>query len=73
MVKPNGEVIRGYSRGASRSTGAFTISPAKSLQEVRSGIGTRTLTEFRKFHVDRLGRRFEIDREQRTWRGVACT
>lgn len=73
VVKPNGEVIRGYSRGASRSTGAFTISPAKSLQEVRSGIGTRTLTEFRKFHVDRLGRRFEIDREQRTWRGVACT
>jgi CRISPR-associated endonuclease Csn1 len=73
VIKPDGEVIEGYSRGASRSTGALTVSPDTSLQTMRSGIGTRTLREFRKFQIDRLGRRTEIEREKRTWRGAVCT
>lgn len=73
LVKPDGEVIEGYSRNPSRSTGAFTISPHFSLQETRPGIGARTLMGFRKLHVDRLGRRFPIEHETRTWHGVACT
>ena len=73
VVKPDGEVIEGYSRGASRSTGALTVSPDASLQTMRPGIGTRTLREFRKFQVDRLGCRTEIEREKRTWRGAVCT
>jgi CRISPR-associated endonuclease Csn1 len=73
VVKPDGEVIEGYCRGASRSTGALTISPDASLQTMRPGIGTRTLREFRKFQIDRLGRRTEIEREKRTWRGAVCT
>ena len=36
-------------------------------------IGTKTLSTFEKYAVDRLGRRFLIERETRTWRGVACT
>lgn len=72
LTKPD-EVIEGYMRSLDRNTGAFTISPHHTKQEVRKGIGARTLRNFRKFHVDRLGRRFEIARETRTWHGVACT
>jgi CRISPR-associated endonuclease Csn1 len=73
VTKPDGEIIEGYFRGLSRSTGALTISPQNSLQTVRLGIGARTLIDFRKFTVDRLGNCFEIHREQRTWHGVVCT
>ncbi len=73
IVKPDGELILGYSRGVSRSTGAFTVSPPHTLQEMRPGIGARTLASLKKFTVDRLGRRFEIERETRSWRGAACT
>jgi hypothetical protein len=37
--------------------------------EIRKGIGLKTLASFKKFTVDRLGRKFEVVREQRTWRG----
>ncbi|HXY99491.1 MAG TPA: type II CRISPR RNA-guided endonuclease Cas9 [Stellaceae bacterium] len=73
LVKPDGEVIEGYLRGLSRNTGAFTISPHHTKEEIRDGIGGRTLKSIRKFAVDRLGRRFEIPRETRTWHGAACT
>jgi CRISPR-associated endonuclease Csn1 len=73
LTKPDGEIIEGYSRNPSRSTGAFTISPQFSLQDVRPGIGARTLLDFRKFNVDRLGRRFPIPKEIRTWHGEVCT
>ena len=73
LTKPNGDVILGYMRSMSRSTGAFAVSPHHSLQEMQQGIGGRTLANFKKYSVDRLGRRFEIERETRTWHGVACT
>jgi len=73
LTKSDGEIIEGYSRNSSRSTGAFTVSPHHSLLESRPGIGARTLSGFRKFSIDRLGRKFPIERETRTWRGAVCT
>lgn len=73
VVKPSGEVIEGYFRGMDRSTGAIAISPQHTRAEVNRGIGVKTLAAFRKFAVDRLGNRSEIQRETRTWHGKACT
>lgn len=73
LVKPDGEVVEGYLRSLDRNTGAFTISPQHTKNEIRKGIGTRTLKAFRKFYVDRLGRRYEVEREKRTWHGAVCT
>jgi CRISPR-associated endonuclease Csn1 len=73
ITKLDGEVIEGYFRSLDRSTGNLTISPHLTKEQIRKGIGTRTLFDFRKLNVDRLGRRFEIRREIRTWHGVACT
>jgi hypothetical protein len=36
-------------------------------------VGARTLHSLKKFQIDRLGRKFEIKREKRTWHGVVCT
>lgn len=72
VVKPNGEVIEGYFQGLDRSTGAIAISAHHSKGAVSRGIGAKTLASFRKFAVDRLGNRSEIERETRTWHGKAC-
>jgi CRISPR-associated endonuclease Csn1 len=69
IVKSDGEVIEGYFRSLDRNTGAITLSPDITNAEIRKGIGVKTLSSFRKFTVDRLGRKFEVKREQRTWRG----
>lgn len=69
MIKSDGEVIEGYFRSLDRNTGAITISPAVTNAEIRKGIGLKTLASFKKFAIDRLGRKFEIKREQRTWHG----
>ncbi len=73
VVKPSGEVIEGYFRGMDRSTGAIAISPQHTKAETAKGIGVKTLTSFRKFAVDRLGNRSEIQQETRTWHGKVCT
>jgi CRISPR-associated endonuclease Csn1 len=75
IVKGNGEAIDGYFRGLHRGTGAAQVSAHQSLSKeaTREGIGIKTLSSFKKFSVDRLGRRFEVKRETRTWRGKACT
>ncbi|MGZ8995004.1 MAG: hypothetical protein ACXW3P_00675 [Rhodospirillales bacterium] len=75
VLKPDGEVVSGYFRSMDRSTGAINISPVNTLllQHVRRSIGVLNLRSFRKFHVDRVGRTFEVEREVRTWRGKACT
>lgn len=73
LVKSDGEVIEGYFRSLDRNTGAITVSPQMTSAVIRKGIGVKTLSSFRKFTVDRLGRKFEVSREVRTWRGEACT
>lgn len=76
----NGETSNeGYFRSAHRGTGAGNFSPHYSLdigvmKELKmEGIGLKTLSSLRKFTVDRLGRKSEVLREVRTWRGRACT
>jgi CRISPR-associated endonuclease Csn1 len=73
LTKPDGEIIEGYFRSLDRNTGAITVSPQITNAKIRKGIGVKTLREFRKFTVDRLGRKYEVKREVRTWRGKACT
>ena len=73
IVKSDGEAIEGYFRSLDRNTGAITVSPQVTGEKIRKGIGVKTLSDFKKFTVDRLGRKFEVLREVRTWRGKACT
>ena len=73
IVKSDGEAIEGYFRSLDRNTGAVTVSPQVTSDEIRKGIGIKTLSSLKKFTVDRLGRKFEVSREVRTWRGKACT
>jgi len=63
----------GYFRGLDRSTGAINLSAHHSNDALIRGIGVKTAKDLRKYTVDRLGRRFEIERETRTWHGAACT
>lgn len=75
IVKPDGEFIDGYFRGLHRGTGAANVSKHSTLDKdgANNGIGIKTLSSLRKFTIDRLGRKFEVSREVRTWRGKACT
>jgi CRISPR-associated endonuclease Csn1 len=75
ITKPSGEFIEGYFRGLHRGTGAANVSEHWTLEKegASNGIGIKTLASFRKFTIDRLGRKFEVSREVRTWRGKACT
>lgn len=72
VVKGDGEVIEGYFRSTHRGTGKIVISPHNRRKEEK-GAGARTLLEFRKFNIDRLGRMHEVRREKRTWHGAVCT
>jgi CRISPR-associated endonuclease Csn1 len=73
LQKGDGEIIRGYFRSLDRDTGALTVSDVSNYSLTRKGIGARTLREFKKLLVDRLGRVSEIMSETRTWRGEVCT
>ncbi|MCC6467810.1 MAG: type II CRISPR RNA-guided endonuclease Cas9 [Alphaproteobacteria bacterium] len=73
MEKPDHTFIDGYFRGMHRGTGNISVSPHQSKSVSIEGIGPRRLLYLKKFTVDRLGRRFEIPKETRTWRGAVCT
>jgi CRISPR-associated endonuclease Csn1 len=73
IEKSDGTNIDGYFRGMDRSTAAINVSPHQDSQTLIRSIGVKTLKKFTKISVDRLGGRFAIERETRTWRGVACT
>ena len=73
VTKPDGEVIFGYFKGLHRGTGAISLAPQENQRRVRGGIGAKTLMDFRKLAVDRLGRVTVVKREIRTWHGEACT
>lgn len=72
LVKSTGEVLEGYFRSVHRGTNSFEISLPNSKTETVGSIGLKTLHSIRKFQIDRLGRRFEIQSEQRTWHGAVC-
>lgn len=69
LTKADGEVILGYCRSLDRNTGALTISAGNDSTDVRKGIGTRTLKDFQKIAIDRLGVCSAVKHEVRTWHG----
>lgn len=73
VMKPNGEVIKGYFRGMHRGTGAIAISPQYNQRTIRGGIGAKTLTSFAKLNVNRLGEVSRCNGEVRTWHGEVYT
>ena len=64
LTRATGAGMFGYFKGLHRITAAVSVA---------SPLSTKTLLSFRKFTVDRLGRRREVTGEVRTWRGAACT
>ena len=72
VVKGTGEVVEGYFRGLDRATGNITVSHHANSDDVTRGVGVKTVSSFKKFHIDRLGKKFECKSETRTWRGKAC-
>ena len=73
ILKPDGSIFEGYFKGLDRSTGAVSLSSHQNPLLSQRGLGARTLLAFRKYQVDRLGRRYEIKSEVRTWHGAVCT
>jgi len=73
LITSKGEIIEGYYREMNRDDAGITLSAHLSNDARSPKTGSRTLRDFRKFTVDRLGRKFEVSREARTWRGKACT
>ncbi len=73
IVKSDGEIIEGYFKGIDRASSSITVADHKNMQSQNRGIGSKTLSSFKKYRIDRLGRKFEVLREVRTWRGKACT
>jgi len=73
IMKTDGDIVSGYFKGLHRGTGAISLADPANVAPPKTGLGARTLVSLRKFQVDRLGRRFEVRSETRTWHGVACT
>ena len=73
IIRSGDDRIAGYFKGVDRQGGQLTISQHDDLENKVPGIGTRKLLSFKKFTIDRLGRKFEVSSEVRTWRGKACT
>lgn len=72
ITTPKGEVVLGYFRGLDRSNAKIGISPHHDMKSKVPGCGSKTLLNFSKMHVDRLGRVCRVRRETRTWRGQPC-
>lgn len=73
VAKSDGVLIAGYFKGVDRAGAQVTLAEHSDLQSQTRGIGSKTLFSFKKFTVDRLGRKSEVSHEVRTWRGKACT
>ena len=72
IIDSNGGVIRGYYRSLDVGDGRVTISDVSNNKLILGRVGTRTLKEFKKLSVDRIGRVSEVKSEARTWRGEVC-
>jgi CRISPR-associated endonuclease Csn1 len=73
VISAKGVVYRGYFKGMNRWTAAITVANPEEPEKAPPGIGAKTLIQFKKFNVDRLGNVTPVKREVRTWHGVACT
>jgi CRISPR-associated endonuclease Csn1 len=65
-------VRSGYFRQLNINDACIILSCHSDARAKSGKIGTRKLLDFKKFTVDRLGRRNEVPRELRTWRGKVC-
>ena len=72
-VSAKGDVFEGYFKGYDVAGGNIGVASPKNSRQLVGRPGAKTLLRFRKFNVDRLGNRFEITNEVRTWHGEACT
>lgn len=73
-VDSSGEVHEGYYRSFDRQSGRITYSPPENWDSrAQRRFSVATANSFEKFHVDRLGNRYRIPRETRTWRGAPCS
>lgn len=73
IIDENGVLREGYYRRLNSNDACLILSEHFSSQAESGKIGTRKLLQIKKFTVDRLGRKSEVSREVRTWRGKACT
>lgn len=76
-----GESVDGCYSSLNRNTGRITFSlpdnsageKDKNGKDIDFGFSTKVgVTSFRKISVDRLGRKFPVKGEKRTWRGAVC-
>lgn len=72
VTNRSGEVFEGYYAGTDRGSATLTLNPATGVGKPGRP-GTKLLAEFRKYHVDRLGNRHEIEKEPLLWHGVALS
>jgi CRISPR-associated endonuclease Csn1 len=72
MVKSDGEIISGYFRDVNRSDAGIRVSYHCNNLQYSPKIGSKTLSSFKKYKIDRLGNNSEIKSELRTWRGKVC-
>jgi CRISPR-associated endonuclease Csn1 len=75
------EAIDGCYSYVNRNTGRITFYPPDNTngekdangKDIDHGFSTKIgVLSFRKISVDRLGRRFPVKKEKRTWRGAVC-
>lgn len=66
--------LLGYFRGLDSNDGRIKLTPQFTRDdELSDRFSPTRITSIQKFTIDRLGRKFEVPREVRTWRGKACT
>jgi CRISPR-associated endonuclease Csn1 len=74
VKKDSSAPMLGYYRTLDSNDGRITLTPQYSRDEkLAARFSPTTISSIRKFTIDRLGRKFEVSREVRTWRGKACT
>ena len=64
IVKRDGKEIEGYFRGMDRATASIILSQSNSSQFITRGLGVKSFQEFKKFTIDRLGKRFRVKKEK---------
>jgi CRISPR-associated endonuclease Csn1 len=73
VAKADGEIMRGYFKGVDRAGGNIALVPQNNPRARPERPGAKTLAQFKKLNIDRLGNITEVRNEVRTWHGVACT
>ena len=73
VVTSKGQVVDGYYKSFGIDGCSIVISSHTNSRENNGSPGSKTLLEFTKFNVNRLGNKHPITSEVRTWHGEVCT